>query len=67
MNTSETKAVALHEHLKTNSQASTGLLIGRSQGAISQMIAEKRQVFLEFDGNGKYLGWSVLKRTKKAS
>lgn len=63
------KTLHLTEYLKSNSQSAAAASMGVTQGAVSQMVANGRNIFFEVSDNGEIVDfWERKKpRSKKAS
>ena len=53
--------IPLKEFCKQHTQAVAGEIIGCSQGAISQMLKDGRQVFISIDSSGNH-DWYEIRR-----
>lgn len=49
------KTLKLEEFLENNSQTAAAELIGCTQGAVYQMILNKRNILLEFSDDGSFI------------
>lgn len=57
--------ISLKEFCRDNTQTRAGQIIGRTPGAISQMLAAGRDVYIVDHGDGKYSSYErrVIKPT----
>lgn len=58
------KEIPLTKFLEEHTQSEAAGIMGRSQGAVSQMVQAGRQVFITLDEQGVY-GWFEIKPGKK--